>query len=78
MSKLPELKDIELNRWYVCLIGQSEELCKVRRIPVLQYTVNNIEIHPYQVVCYYTGKMLFSGCLTECQKFIREHILLKR
>ena len=72
MGKLPEVKQIEINRWYVCLIGASEELCKVKlfRDPIANTS--------YQVVCYYTGKVLIAGNLKECQTFVRDHILLRR
>ena len=74
--QLPEVREIELNRWYVCLIDKSEELCKVVRT---LYTDNSgVTVICYKVVCYYTCKDLFYGKLNECRQWLREHILIRR
>lgn len=79
MSKMtiPEPKSIEINRWYVCLIGQSEELCKITRHYITgPYT--NLPKGTWKVVCYYTGKDLFSGSLSDCRLWLRDRLYLIR
>ena len=75
-SNIPKVSDIEINRWYVCLIGQVEELCKVTRCFVTD--CNGVMLGQYKVVCYYTGKDLFVGELSECRKYLREKLLIRR
>lgn len=67
--QLPKPKDIEINRWYVSLIGQSEELCKITR----HYLSSD-----WKVVCYYTGRDLFAGSLAECRTWLHDRLLIVR
>lgn len=69
MIQLPKLTDIEINRWYVCLIGQSEELCKITRFYLTA---------DWKVVCYYTGRDMFVGSLSDCRKWLYDHLMLIR
>lgn len=66
-------KDIEINRYYNCLIGDSYELCKVRF-----WSVNDdktgVRVFNYAVTCYYTCKDLFVGTLAECREYLAERI----
>lgn len=67
--QIPKAKDIEVNRWYVTLIGQSEELCKITRM----YLTGD-----WKIVCYYSGKDLFAGTLAECRTWLCERLLIVR
>lgn len=69
MIKIPTVKDIEINRWYVCLIGKNEELCKICHMHLTS---------DWKVVCYYSGKDLFAGSLAECRRWLLERIKLMR
>ena len=79
MSKtnIPDVKSIEINRWYVCLIGQSEELCKVTRAYYTDPYTNQTK-GTWKVVCYYTGKDLFSSTLDDCKMWLRDRLQLIR
>lgn len=74
---IPTIREIELNRWYICLIGSSEELCKVRRA-LIKDEKTGVTVLCYQVVCYYTGKELYTGKLNECRAWLRERLQLIR
>ena len=67
--QIPKPKDIEVNRWYVSLIGQSEELCKITRHHLTP---------DWKVVCYYTGRDLFAGSLAECRAWLCDRLLIVR
>lgn len=73
---LPEVRDIELGRWYVCLIGNSEELCKVVRSLIPDPA--RVMVICYKVVCYYSGKELYSGKLNECRSWLRDRLQVVR
>lgn len=74
---LPKVTDIELNRWYVCLIGESEELCKVTRT-LIKDPNTGVNVLCYKVVCYYTGRDLYTGKLNECRSWLRDRLQLIR
>lgn len=76
--QIPEPKSIEINRWYVCLIGQSEELCKITRYYITDPYVPNKKNSGWEVVCYYTGRDLFSGSLADCRLWLRDRLYLLR
>lgn len=69
MINLPKLKDIEVNRWYVCLIGQREELCKITRHHLTA---------DWKIVCYYSGKDLYAGSLADCRKWLYDRLMIIR
>ena len=74
---IPTVKDIELNRWYVCLINSSEELCKVTRC-IIQDPNTGVYVGCYKVVCYYTGKDLYVGKMNECREWLLHRLQLIR
>lgn len=67
--QLPKPKEIEINRCYVCLIGQNEELCKITRHHLTP---------DWKVVCYYSGKDLYVGSLAECRDWLHDRLLIVR
>ena len=74
---IPNVKDIELNRWYCCLIGSSEELCKITRA-LIKDPNTGVTAIAYKVVCYYTGIDLYVGSLTDCRIWLRDRLQLIR
>ena len=74
---IPSIKDIEVNRWYVCLIGASEELCKITRC-VIEDHMTGTKFFCWRVVCYYTGKDLYVGELGDCKQWLLNHLKLIR
>ena len=74
---IPSIKDIEVNRWYVCLIGVSEELCKVTRGLIIDQATGS-KVFCWKVVCYYTGKDMYVGQLGECRQWLLNHLQLIR
>lgn len=65
MINIPKLSDITTNRWYVTLINGNEELCKIKRMYLTP---------DWEVVCYYSGKVLFAGTLIDCRKWLLERV----
>ena len=74
---IPGIRDIEVGRWYICIIGNSEELCKVTR-GVITDNKTGVKVFCYKVVCYYTGKDLYIGELDECRSWLRDRLQLIR
>lgn len=74
---IPDIKDIEINRWYCCLIGCDEELCKVTRA-LIKDPNTGVTVICYKVVCYYTGKDLYTGALNECRDWLRQRLQIIR
>lgn len=72
---IPEVNDIKINKWYICLIGQSEELCKVTRHSYIDRYTGQCKFS-WKVVCYYTGKDLFAGELGDCKRWLRDRLYL--
>lgn len=74
---IPEARDIDINRWYVCLIGSDEELLKIRR-KVIPDSNTGVSVFCYAVVCYYSGKELYAGGLKDCRIWLRDRLQLIR
>lgn len=71
-----KVKDIELNRYYLCRIQGSNqhELCKiVRCLPDIN--TNGTRVYWYKTVCYYTGKDLYIGTLAQCRQWMMDHMI---
>ena len=73
MIMMNERKNIEVNTWYNCKIGDDLELCKiVRRYKDMG---NNRSICSWTVVTYYTATYLYSSSLGVCKRFIKERYI---
>lgn len=72
-SQIIKSKNIEINRFYNCLIGDSYELCKIHRW-FTDDVKTGVRVFNYAVSCYYTGKDLFVGTLAECREWLAERI----
>ena len=74
-KKIPQAREIEVNRWYNTLINQNIELCKIVRA----YNIggyNGVSVYDWKVTSYYNGKELFAGSLGECRKWLVQRIIL--
>lgn len=72
-KKLLTAREIEINRWYNCRIGDSDELCKVRLWSIYDERTG-VRVFHYAVTCYYTGKDLYVGQLSECRSWLAERL----
>ena len=65
--KIPRPKDMVINKWYNTLIGGNIELCKITHFYLAK---------DWSVVCYYSGKDLFVGSLSDCKKWLCERVII--
>ena len=62
------------NQWYNCWYVDRPELCKITQA-IITDTNTGAEVHAWRVVCYYTGKDIYTGTLKECRLWIEEHLI---
>ena len=66
---------IDINRYYHCIINGREELCKITRHCIEDQTTG-VKVFCYRVDCFYYGKELFTGTLSECRKWLLFRVTL--
>ena len=54
--------NIDINRWYNSIIGDTEELIKI-----IRYHGND-----WCVITYYRGIVVFAGSLAKCREYVLE------
>lgn len=68
-----QVKDIDINRYYLCRVKDSDELCKiVRCLPDVNSA--GTRVYYYKTVCYYTGHDLYIGTLSQCRQWMLDHM----
>ena len=66
-------KRITINTWYNCMVNGELELCKI--VTRFKEMGKNGKVCRWTVITWYTGKDVFSGPLTACEKFIEERYI---
>ena len=64
MSRMKTLAriNIDINRWYNSIIGDTEELIKI-----IRYNGSD-----WCVITYYRGIVVFAGSLSKCRQYVLE------
>lgn len=64
MSRMKTLAiiNIDINRWYNSIIGDTEELIKI-----IRYNGSD-----WCVITYYRGIVVFAGSLNKCRQYVLE------
>lgn len=62
-------KYIDIDRYYQCIVDGKEELLKITRHKITDQATGE-NVFCYRVDCYYMGKELFVGSLSECREWL--------